>query len=277
MSNLQLDEMQEELADMQLASTLGISLDDLYQLGWNIDANESSDGLIYEFIIEFSEGCPKDVLDKIEGFEEGLTIRVPPWEFHEESYDSEIEWEIASSEQLKIIGSHLDSVEKLICFNLDEKTQFSLLVMLHAHVVAAIESFLSSVFIHEVTNSDKLTRKLIETTLEFGKRKFTLKEIYEENEKLKITVARYLKSLIFHKIKNIKPMYKCVFEFDFGDISWLMEAIECRHDCVHRAGYNKSDEKVNVTVESVRKLMNKCRVLSVEISSHVIGNRLILE
>ena len=275
MSNAQLEDIQDEFRNMKLASILGISFDDLCELDWEIGTNESNDGLIYEYIIEFDENCPKDILVKIDGLEDGFTIRIPPWEFDEESYDCEIEWEISSSEQLKIIESHLDSVETLIDFNLDGNTQFSLLVMLHAHIVAAIESFLSSVFIREVTNSDQLTRKLIETTPEFGKRKFTLKEIYQENEKLKVTVAIYLKSLIFHKIRNVKPMYKSVLDFDFGDISWLIKAIECRHDCVHRAGYNKDNEKVNVTVESVRQLMKKCRTLSAEISSHVIENRIV--
>jgi len=274
MSNIQLEEMQEEYSNKQLASYIGITFEDLCELEWDIDTNESNDGLIYEYIIEFQEGCSEEILDKIEELEDGRIIRLPPWVFADDSYENEIEWDIVSSEQLKVIESHLESVNNLLSFELDDQTQFNLLVMLHAHIVAAMESFLSSMFIHVVTNSETLTRKLIETTPEFGRRKFTLKDIYHEHKNLKITVAKYLKSLIFHKIKNVKPMYKNVMNFDFGDISWLLDAINCRHDCTHRAGYNMDGVKIDISIASIKELMQKCKALSSAIDSHIIKNKL---
>ncbi len=59
MSNRQLEEMQEKLANQKLASELGISYDDLLELEWDIDTNESDDGLIYEYIVTFSEESQK--------------------------------------------------------------------------------------------------------------------------------------------------------------------------------------------------------------------------
>jgi hypothetical protein len=43
-------------------------------------------------------------------------------------------------------------------------------VLLHAHVIAAMEEFLSGTFIHEITNSDELMKKLIETDSKLGKK-----------------------------------------------------------------------------------------------------------
>lgn len=182
-------------------------------------------------------------------------------------------WKNPSTEQLKIFQNHLESVENLLGHQFDEDTQFSLLVMLYAHIVAAMELFLSSVFIREVVNSDEFTRKLIETNPEFGNRKFTLKEIYQEHEKLKVTVAMYLKELIFHDLKKIKPMYKSVLNFDFEDITWLFKAVLTRHDCAHRAGYDKDGSKIQITVVEVRKLMEKCKTLAERIDSHVIESQ----
>jgi len=194
---------------------------------------------------------------------------------NDEPYDeSELIWEIASSKQLDIFNSHVKSAQNLLILTLDEQTQFSLLVMVHAHIIAAIESFLSSTFIHEITNSDELTKKLIESDPEFGNRKFTLKEIYQENEKLKVTVAIYLKSLIFHDLRKIKPMYSSVLNYSFGDISWLFEAVIVRHDCAHRAGYTKDGEKVKVTVDSIKELISKCNLLAKDIDSHIIETNL---
>jgi len=89
----------------------------------------------------------------------------------------------------------LSSVENILNVAVSPKDEFNLLVMLHAHVIASVEQYISSTFIHHVTNSDALTRKLIESDPEFGNRKFTLDKIYLKQEELKVTVASYLKSL----------------------------------------------------------------------------------
>lgn len=188
--------------------------------------------------------------------------------------DEEIEmyWRRTSTEQLETFQSHLENVDNLLEYQLEERIKFSLLVMLYAHIVAATEQFLSAVFIREVTNSDKLTRKLIETDPVFGDRTFTLKEIYRQNETLKNTVSSYLRDLIFHDLKKIKPMYKSVLGFDFGDISWLFHAVIKRHDCVHRAGFDKEGNRITVTTEEIKELMLRCNELVRNIDLHVIHN-----
>lgn len=66
------------MADKSLASQLGISYDDLCQLDWEVDTNESNDGLIYEHIIRFNDNSPKEILNKIIGLEDGLLVRILP-------------------------------------------------------------------------------------------------------------------------------------------------------------------------------------------------------
>jgi hypothetical protein len=76
MSNRQLEEIQEEQAHIEIAEKIGITYEELCQLDCDIDTNESSDGLIYEHIITFSEDSPKEILDKIVGLENGNSVRV---------------------------------------------------------------------------------------------------------------------------------------------------------------------------------------------------------
>jgi hypothetical protein len=262
-------EMQEELSNRRLASTLGISYEELDSLEWEIHEDRSNDGLLYNYRIEFYDDSDEEVLRRVKGLEDGCRVYLAPWEFEDEIDDPELEWEIESSDQLKIFNAHLESVETLLGISLDQQTEFNLLVMLHAHIIASIEQYISSVFIHKVTNSDALTRKLIETDPEFGNRKFTLNKIYLQHEELKITVASYLKSLIFHDMKKIMPMYKDVLGFEFDDISWLFKDILVRHDCAHRAGYDKEGNKITVSLQGIRELMGKSRNLVNEIESHV--------
>lgn len=192
----------------------------------------------------------------------------------EETFDPleelELFWEIQSTEQIKIFNSHLKSIQNLLTKEFDEQTQFSLLVMLYSHIVSSIELFLSSTFIHRVTNSEILTRKLIETDPEFGNRKFTFKEIYQEQEKIKFLIAGYLKSLIFHNLEKVKPMYRAVLNIDFGEIDWLFKAVIKRHDCVHRAGYNKEGEKISITVAEIAGLIDMCKNLAYDINHKIL-------
>lgn len=60
-------EKQQEKADRNLAKKLGLSYNELMELDYEIDTNESKDGLIYNYIIEFSTNSPKNILNKIKG------------------------------------------------------------------------------------------------------------------------------------------------------------------------------------------------------------------
>jgi len=263
-------EMQEEWANKCLASTFGISHEELDQLQWEIYDDRSKDGMLYGYRVEFYEGCPIYILNKIKGLEDGCRVNLLPWEFDDGIDEEELEWEIEYSDQLKIFHSHLKTVNQLLNVEFDEQTQFNVLVMLHVHIVAAMEHFLSSTFIHKITNSTELIRKLIETDPEFGNRKFTLNKIFFKQEELKVTVGSYLKSLIFHDLKKIKPMYRDVINYDFGNVSWLFTAVLCRHDCAHRAGYDKEGNKVSLTIESIEELMINCKELAENIDAHIV-------
>ncbi len=181
----------------------------------------------------------------------------------------ELEWYIYTQSQVGIFDAQMRSVLELLNVQASNETKFSLLVMLHSHAVAAVESYLASTFIHKVTNSDDLIRKLVETDPVFSKMKFTLQEIFEKQKSLKLTVATYLKDLIFHDLKKVKPMFKNVLECDFGDIAWLFEAVRVRHHCVHRAGMDKAGNRIDISIDSIKKLVNSSSLLVHEIEDKV--------
>ena len=273
MSNRQLEEMQEEAANKRLADNLGISYDELSELDWSTDIKESTDGFC-EYVIIFDESSHIEILEKIDGLDlEGRYIYLPPWELYsveDDYYEEDIEWDIVSSEQLSALQNHLKSSLNLLNqTDVNNQTEFDFFVMLHTHIVASMEAFLASTFIHEVTNSDELTRKLIENDPEIGKKELTLKEIYKEHENIKTIVAKYLKGLIFHRLKKIKPMYKSVLGVDFGNISWLFKAVELRHHCAHRAGSDNDGNKIQVSKRDIETLIEYCDILSKEISKQI--------
>lgn len=258
----------ENQQNCRLANILGITADELEQLSYDIDGDYSNDGLLYGYIVRFDDGNDPSIMSKVIGLESGSYVTLSPWDL-DDPEEEELEWEVRYSEQLETLNKHLEKIPTILQLVTMGNVQFSLLVMLHAHVVSALEQFLSTTFIHNVTNSDDLTRKLIETDPEFGNRKFTVNEIYAQHSNIKTTVATYLKGIIFHDMRKVKPMYKDVLSYDFGDIAWLFHAVKVRHDCVHRAGYDKEGKAVSVSVQSINELRANCHSFAVGIDEHL--------
>lgn len=258
----------EAQKNSRLADHLGISEDELERIAYDIDTDYSSDGLLYGYIVRFDDDNDPSIMAKIKGLTSGSYVSLSQWDL-EDPEEDELEWEVDHSDQLAMFNKQLAEIPEILRIETTENAQFSLLVMLHAHVVSALEHFLSTTFIYRVTNSDELTRKLIETDPEFGNRKFTVNEIYAQHSNIKSTVAAYLKDIIFHDMRKVKPMYAEVLSYDFGDISWLFRAVIVRHDCVHRAGYDKEGTPVVVSADSIKELVKKCRNLAERIDDHV--------
>jgi hypothetical protein len=174
----------------------------------------------------------------------------------EDYWRDQLEWYIYKQSQIGIYRSQMVNVEQLLHVDLtSDETRFSLFVMLHGHVIASLEAYLAGTFIHKVTNSEKLIRRLVETDPYFSNQKLTFKEIFEKKETLKLTVADYLQDLIFHDLKKVKPMFKDVLDCDFGDIAWLFRDVIKRHHCVHRAGLDKDGNRIELSVNSIKDLV----------------------
>lgn len=66
MSNQQLDDLNQEKADRELAEILGITYEEFSELDYNIDQETSNDGHPYGRYIQFNPEVGKDILKKID-------------------------------------------------------------------------------------------------------------------------------------------------------------------------------------------------------------------
>jgi len=57
----------EKERDIKIANLLGITYEELCETSFEIDTNESNDGLIYNYIIKFTPSSSKSILSKIKG------------------------------------------------------------------------------------------------------------------------------------------------------------------------------------------------------------------
>lgn len=185
--------------------------------------------------------------------------------------DYDDDWQVLGKSHCEIFRENLEASIQILKSPVPEAAKKNLLVMLHAHVVTAVEAYLSATFIDTALSTEDLMRKLVETDPEFAKRKFTIQEIFTKRDSLKDDVRQYLKSLIFHDIAKVKEMYKSAFSIDFGNVDWLFKAVTLRHDCVHRAGYDKDGNEVPLTDESISVLAGLCAQLVDEVEKEISG------
>lgn len=176
-------------------------------------------------------------------------------------YDYEDDWEVEGKSTLEIFKENIEASREILSLPISIGSKKNLLVMLYAHIVTAVEAYLSATFIEKSLETEELMRRLVETDPEFAKRKFTIQEIFTRKECLNDDVRQYLKDLIFHDIAKVKEMYKAVLDIDFGDVRWLFKAVALRHDCVHRAGYDKNGNEAPLTKESVLSLADQSSIL----------------
>ncbi|EPY2698782.1 hypothetical protein ACXA2F_003481, partial [Vibrio cholerae] len=179
-------------------------------------------------------------------------------------------WEAPRKTRKGIFLESVNTASELMEISFFPSIEENVLIMLHGHIVAALEGYLSSTFISATLSSNDFIRKLVETDPEFADRKFTIKEIFSKHESLRNDIAKYLQDLIFHKIDKVRPMYKSVLGIDLGDTAWLFKAIALRHHCVHRAGYDHDGNKVNLSKEDIQQLIQRCSKLVEKIDNDVM-------
>ena len=178
----------------------------------------------------------------------------------EDFYEFE-NWEVEGKTKIEIFDETIKASQEVLNSKFTSITTKNILVMLHGHVVAAVEAYLSSTFISITLSSDHYIRKLVENDPELAKAKFSLKDIFTKQDNLHNDLGKYLQDLIFHKIDRVNLLYSSVLEIKFGNVKWLYKAIELRHHCVHRAGYDKDGNEVDIDKSDIETLINQCSKL----------------
>jgi len=262
-------DLQEQEADRHLAKILGVDYDDLTQLTWEIETDQSKDGLTYNYRVEFSEDSPKEILSKIANLENGRTVYLQPWELDENfDYDEQFEAITENPNYLQKFKNEIYNLQILSSLKIpDEILKGILNRQIFISVIGTMETFLSDAFINLTFSNDEYFRNFIETHPEFKKRKFELREIFSENEKLKETAKKVMLDTIYHNLSPVSEMFKDTFKIEFPSIKDVYEYVLKRHDLVHRNGKTKDGEDVATDDKAIEELITKVTDFIIDIAN----------
>lgn len=252
-------DMQNHSFEIHVAKLLGISLDDLMRLDWEVETNDSKDGLIYGHRIEFSHDSPQSILKKIEQLEDGCRVSLAPGQLEQEyDYEELFDTIVYDQHYVKRYKDEIANLEKLLNLQVkNEQLKEILNRQIFIGVISTMEVFLSDVFINLTYNEDTYFRNFVMTHPEFKNRKFELREIFAESEKIKDTAKAVMLDTIYHNLPKILRMYQDTFNIDFPKINHVFPYVKMRHDLVHRNGKTKDGNHVNTDNETINTLIQE--------------------
>ncbi|VWX51754.1 hypothetical protein [Novosphingobium sp. 9U] len=158
-----------------------------------------------------------------EGSEEGIY----PWELpNDDAYDV---FMLAMKDVLELTESpHAEFFKK------------TLARMAFVQLFAALEAYLSDTLLTRVFDDNELLKRVVAGVKGMKELKFTLADIVGNPDFVKHTVASALNKISFHNLITTNENYNIAFGFSIfrndDERRRLVEAVEIRHDCVHRNG-----------------------------------------
>ncbi|MFA9190186.1 hypothetical protein AAGV28_02280 [Flavobacterium sp. FZUC8N2.13] len=255
-SNLDID-FREADKNPFIADVLGITYEELLFLDYKFYIDTSKNGLIQTYRIEFDKDSPKEILSKIDRLEYGFIVYIQPYELEfGDYYQREYESISKNDRHLEKFNSEIDNLKELSKLTIES---VNLTNVLHRQIcigiIGTMETFLSEVFINLTMNDSANFQRFVENHPEFRKRKFELRDIFNEQDKIKQTAKEVMLDTIYHNLPSVKIMFISTFKINFPDIGEVYEYVMMRHDLVHRNGKTKDGKSVITDEKAIQKMI----------------------
>ena len=133
-------------------------------------------------------------------------------------------------------------------------------------VITSLESFLWETVTYWVDHDDTVLKNIVTQIPVFRDETIKLGQIFEKRETLKNDVRAYLQNLVWHQWNKVAPLFKLGLEIDIPGFKQFEAALIKRHDIVHRSGFTKTGERVDVNVIAIETLCDQIIRFASEVS-----------
>lgn len=148
--------------------------------------------------------------------------------------------------------------------------------MVFAHRISALEAYLADTVINAVTTDKAALGALLGSNRLLAGEKHALAEIYMRPDFVRTRVLTYLREIQWHRLDVAREMYRPLFDLDLYEVlgeekkALLFRAVEYRHDCVHRNGYDANKKRLEVfTKEYIAEVGEAIKALVQRIQAQV--------
>jgi len=120
------------------------------------------------------------------------------------------------------------------------------MALYYASLVSMMEKYLFDVFITEIEGDLSAFLRMCSMD-KYANQTFKLPQILHGN--IRNHVINSVKSMVWHRLNDVDPLYKKVFGFGLNISRSLTGIIEVRHDIVHRNGFTLAREAIQLNRE----------------------------
>ncbi|MCH4561060.1 hypothetical protein [Mesorhizobium jarvisii] len=122
--------------------------------------------------------------------------------------------------------------------------------MIFSQQITALEAYLGDTLLNEVMRDKEAMQRLIDKDEDLAKEKFTLSEASKDPGLVERKVRTHLREVIYHNLKKVDVLYNIALGVRILDLAAdkasLFKAVLLRHDCVHRNGFDKEGNEIDV-------------------------------
>ena len=152
---------------------------------------------------------------------------------------------------------------------LPQEIKDSLYRLLYANIISKMEAFLCDTIVNYVLSCEAHKRRFVQKYEPLAKQQFQMSAIYAKYESLDKIIKGALTSIVYHDIDLVRKLYKNVVDIDLPYTKAIEEAIQIRHDIVHRNGKDKDGNLHSVTRIDVEILSDHVKDFIYEVDSLV--------
>ncbi|MFY1713327.1 hypothetical protein J3366_17755 [Tritonibacter mobilis] len=122
--------------------------------------------------------------------------------------------------------------------------------MIFSQQITALEAYLGDTLLNEVMRDKVAMQRLIDQDEDLGKVKLTLSDVSKDPDLVMRKVRTHLRGVMYHNLKKVDVLYNIALGIRILDLvadrANLFKAILLRHDCVHRNGFDKEGNPIDV-------------------------------
>ena len=128
--------------------------------------------------------------------------------------------------------------------------------LLYANVITAMETYLSDTLKKHVLNRPAITRRFVQSNDAF-KVKILVSDIFKRLDNLNEEIVKSIDMMSFHNLDKTTGIYESVLDTHFPSdlLPELKQAVENRHDIVHRNGKTVQGNSIDVSMDDVENLI----------------------
>ena len=254
-------ERQKEQQELKLASLLDITVDELSNVNYDIYEDEGYDGALYGYIVKFVSNSPQDILHKIKGLDSNNQVWVDYWQL--DSFDSEAYDEYKYESESSTFNSYIyykESMSKVMILLSAKIDDSSLLEIFHRQIYVSVISYFETFLWLTVVNLTKANPLFLGKIVD-NHPLFQQKEYLKKSKQQKVEIVKTLiNSIPYSDLENkVRKLYKSAFDVEIPKDDKLTKHFkDTRNHVIHRSGYNKQGDKIEIDTMIIKDLMECC-------------------